>query len=378
MGQTMLIRNADGDYTPAHRSLLEFFVAYKFAAEIGILAPDFMELAKAQSYLKKVVSSNYTWSSYFSRKCDSKGDIEPAPCLEEFIPETITLLATTIGKESITDAICELLLDMVSPDKNKVKTRLLSLIRQTEGKSSEEVGILGGNIASILVRYDTQALRGQNIAGTNLIWADLSDADLTECNLECADLTRATFTNTKLVNASLRGANLTHISIINPGWISRIGLSSNSILAFDYRYRTDVLNSPKLPSGTRDNEVVVTLIEDEQSKWEQKIESIFFLKYAVDEGVIRLLTIEDRYLTIEIKTGRYLPNEEISLLRNWYGTDLADARGLDQRKVYFLRVLGALNLPNTSYNPYKDRGINRALLGKGGQSESESEYDLHP
>ena len=36
MGQTMLIRNADGDYTPAHRSLLEFFVAYKFAAELGV------------------------------------------------------------------------------------------------------------------------------------------------------------------------------------------------------------------------------------------------------------------------------------------------------------------------------------------------------
>lgn len=38
MGQTMLIRDADGDYTPAHRSLLEFFVAYKFAAELGVLA----------------------------------------------------------------------------------------------------------------------------------------------------------------------------------------------------------------------------------------------------------------------------------------------------------------------------------------------------
>jgi hypothetical protein len=36
MGQTMLTRNADGDYMPAHRSLLEFFVAYKFAAELGI------------------------------------------------------------------------------------------------------------------------------------------------------------------------------------------------------------------------------------------------------------------------------------------------------------------------------------------------------
>ncbi|WP_041740455.1 NACHT domain-containing protein, partial [Calothrix sp. PCC 6303] len=51
MAQTMLIRNANGDYTPAHRSLLEFFVAYKFAAELGVLAGDFIELAQAQSCL---------------------------------------------------------------------------------------------------------------------------------------------------------------------------------------------------------------------------------------------------------------------------------------------------------------------------------------
>jgi predicted NACHT family NTPase len=43
MGQTILIRNADGDYTPAHRSLLEFLVAYKFAAEAGVLKADFVE-----------------------------------------------------------------------------------------------------------------------------------------------------------------------------------------------------------------------------------------------------------------------------------------------------------------------------------------------
>lgn len=387
MGQTMLIRNADGDYTPAHRSLLEFFVAYKFAAEIGILAPDFMELAKAQSHLNEVLSSNYTWSSYFSRKCDGKGDIKPVPFLEEFIPETVTLLAETIGKEPLiankieigrADATLKLLLEMISPDKNKVNTRLLSLIKETKGKSSEEVGILGGNIASILIRYDRQALRGQNLAGTKLIQADLSNADLTECNLEYADLNRAILVDTKLVNASLQGVNLTQVRVIDPGWISSIGLGNNSQLNFDYRHRADALNSSELPSGVRDNEVVVTLIEDKQFKWEQKIKSIFFLKYAVDEGVIHLLTIEDRHLTIEIKTGRYLPNEEISLLRKWYGANLADARGLDKRNIYFLRVLGALNLPNTSYNPYKDGGINRALLGKGGQSESESEDDLHP
>ena len=37
MGQTMLIRNDEGDYSPAHRSLLEFFVAYKFCGGVGFV-----------------------------------------------------------------------------------------------------------------------------------------------------------------------------------------------------------------------------------------------------------------------------------------------------------------------------------------------------
>ena len=74
MGQTMLIRNADGDYTPAHRSLLEFFVAYKFAAELGALAPDFTELAQAQSCINNdAVPVDYTWSSYFYRQINAAG-----------------------------------------------------------------------------------------------------------------------------------------------------------------------------------------------------------------------------------------------------------------------------------------------------------------
>ncbi len=298
------------------------------------------------------------------------------------------MLAKTIGKEPLianrielekAGAILTLLLDIVSQNKIKVNTRLLSLIRETKGKSSEEVGILGGNIASILIRYDRQALRGQNIAGTNLIGADLSHADLTECNLEYADLNGATFINTKLVNASLQGVNLKNASVTRLDWIRSMGLSSNSKVVFYYSHLDDHFNNdPKLPSGVQDNEVVITLIEDEQFKWIQKIESIFLLNYERDKEVIRLLTIEGRHLTIEIKTGRYLPNEETSLLRNWYGADLADEIGLDEQNVYLLRVLGALNLPNTSYDPYNDIRINRALLDEADQSESESEDDLHP
>jgi predicted NACHT family NTPase len=66
MGQTMLIRNADGDYSPAHRSLLEFFVAFKFAAELGALAPDFLELAQMKSGIDRSLEPrDYTWSEYF-------------------------------------------------------------------------------------------------------------------------------------------------------------------------------------------------------------------------------------------------------------------------------------------------------------------------
>jgi hypothetical protein len=66
MGQTLLTRNDEGDYSPAHRSLAEFFVAYKFVAELGILHPDFIHIAQSQETIKHIDSAqNYTWSDYF-------------------------------------------------------------------------------------------------------------------------------------------------------------------------------------------------------------------------------------------------------------------------------------------------------------------------
>jgi predicted NACHT family NTPase len=86
MAQTMLIRNADGDYTPAHRSLLEFFIAYKLVAELGILADDFVEMAQMQSNLDaKLSPQSYTWSSYFNRVFDEAGNIVSIPPLGHFV-----------------------------------------------------------------------------------------------------------------------------------------------------------------------------------------------------------------------------------------------------------------------------------------------------
>jgi predicted NACHT family NTPase len=82
MGQTMLVRNADGDYTPAHRSLLEFFVAYKFAGELGVLADDFVEVVRnriggdretlALEFSEtKSRSQQFSWGEYFQSQKSS-------------------------------------------------------------------------------------------------------------------------------------------------------------------------------------------------------------------------------------------------------------------------------------------------------------------
>ena len=41
----MLVRDDDGYYRPAHKSLIEFFSAYKLAAAIGALKEEYVEAA---------------------------------------------------------------------------------------------------------------------------------------------------------------------------------------------------------------------------------------------------------------------------------------------------------------------------------------------
>ncbi|MCP4296100.1 MAG: NACHT domain-containing protein, partial [Proteobacteria bacterium] len=96
MGNTLLIRNDDGDYTPAHRSLLEFFVAFKAVAELGMLPPDFIVPVSLLSYTdndREPVSSD--WNTYFLRESDCGGEIKQVPPLKEFgAGDVDTVLAT--------------------------------------------------------------------------------------------------------------------------------------------------------------------------------------------------------------------------------------------------------------------------------------------
>lgn len=163
MGQTMLVRNADGDYTPAHRSLLEFFVAYKFAGELGVLADDFVEVVRnriggdeetiaLEFSENKSRSQQFSWGEYFQSHRDKTIALEK---LKSFKSESLQKLRNTVGRSPLTKAVLDLLVGMVNLTPltyegmgeqdspllageglgERSKSPLLEIIQATKGKS---------------------------------------------------------------------------------------------------------------------------------------------------------------------------------------------------------------------------------------------------
>jgi WD40 repeat protein len=193
MGQTMLIRNADGDYTPAHRSLLEFFVAYKFAAELGVLPADFTELvAPEQSCVNPDAEPRpYTWSNYCRLQAQKRNNNELIAPLKGFVAEDLGELRHSFGQAPLTKAVMDLLLPMVS---ETGVLPLLEIIEATRGKTESEVGYVGGNAATLLLKKEKTALEGKDLSSAVILGADFTKATLRHVNFAEANLTNSAFT----------------------------------------------------------------------------------------------------------------------------------------------------------------------------------------
>ena len=115
-GQTLLIRDSDGNYTPAHRSLLEFFAAYKFAAVLGLLPPDFATLAKQQRNVDpNKPALDQRWSEYFRASGET---LHP---LASFVPETAEHLNVAVARYWLPDAVLRFVAEMVSNNANAIE-----------------------------------------------------------------------------------------------------------------------------------------------------------------------------------------------------------------------------------------------------------------
>jgi WD40 repeat protein len=198
MGQTMLVRNEYGDYSPAHKSLLEFFAAYKIAAELGLLHKDFLEIAQQRSDIdRNSQPQSFTWSTYWQRTVGQKDNPKLITGLFDFTSESPESLRNTFGKYklSLFKTVLTLLLPMLK-SLDEVENHLLSLIDFTKDKSANDIGYLGGNAATVLVKRERTILSHKNLDYTNLCGADFNDARMVYTDLIGADMSETSLSKT--------------------------------------------------------------------------------------------------------------------------------------------------------------------------------------
>ena len=179
--QTMLHRDASGYYEFAHKSLSEYFVAFKFAAELGCLAPDFMK----------------TYCEAESKSCKIPID-----------KKNITGLVETFGEIVLTDgrmfAILKFLSEMMTKD---AAEQLWEVVNKTKGKTLEEVRYTGGN-AIILLLINGESFIGAKLEKCVLAGANMGGIDLTGANLRGTNLNEVNFSSSKLEGVDMSNADL--------------------------------------------------------------------------------------------------------------------------------------------------------------------------
>jgi Domain of unknown function (DUF4062)/NACHT domain/Pentapeptide repeats (8 copies) len=211
LSQTMLVRDDDGYYRPAHKSLIEFFSAYKLAAAIGALKEEYVEAAgKHANVNRNLQPAEQQWSVYFR----AIGGGQVLAPLARFAKESTEELDKTWAQIVFDDATREFIFLMCGQN---------ALLHNVKNQTSSDV--IESTIAgqALNVAAFSGDLRGADLAGAivrncylddcNLRTVDLSrlkwfDGRFKRVSLDCASLREASFRHTTFVDVTLRDADL--------------------------------------------------------------------------------------------------------------------------------------------------------------------------
>ncbi|MFJ1793191.1 NACHT domain-containing protein [Kitasatospora griseola] len=203
--QGMLVRNAEGDYGPSHKSLLEFLVALKFAGELGLLTGDFLDAVRVPDAAED--DGSRSWSEHFAAR-DAAGRL---PGLSAFAPEPAAALADTFGALEPNETVFEFLTTIVREHPGH-RDRLLELARASSSGTPllnclrllaatdghlMNAPLAGLDLTGFAARVDNRRV---SLAGSDLRGADLTLVDLHGADLSGADLTGAQLSPDVLVD----------------------------------------------------------------------------------------------------------------------------------------------------------------------------------
>src|SRR6185369_14949605 len=204
LSQTMLVRDDDGYYRPAHKSLVEFFSAYKLAAAIGALKEEYVEAAgKHANVNRNLQPAEQQWSVYFRATGDEGQVLAP---LARFVKESPEELEKTWAWVFLDDATSEFIFLLCGQS---------ALLHYVKNQTSSDVS--EGKVAARALEV---ASFSGDLHGADLAGAIVSDCRLRNCNLSNIDLSRSSlvggsFGRVSFDHASLRGASFRGITFID-------------------------------------------------------------------------------------------------------------------------------------------------------------------
>ena len=247
LSQTMLVRDDEGSYRPAHKSLIEFFSAYKLAAAIGALNDEYVEAARGHASVNdKWQPAGQRWSDYF--RAAGMGERVLAP-LAHFTKESSDELVNTWGRLSLDDATSELILLLCG------KHALLDYVKNQNSADEMEDQVAARAL-------EVTAFSG-DLSGTDLAGATLSGCRLRNCNLNGADLSGSTWSGgsielVSLDRALLRGTRFRKLDLVDVTF--RGADLSNSRFEEDVRLQVNVIGGVWCTRG--DEEILLTVLAD--------------------------------------------------------------------------------------------------------------------
>jgi uncharacterized protein YjbI with pentapeptide repeats len=286
--QTLLHRNAAGYYEFAHKSLAEYFVAFKFAAELGCLDPVFIHTYKEANNLR---------------------------CALPITKKTPTELANTFGAIPFGNPRMKVVSDLLNEIVNKeIDERLWELIYSTKNKIFEQLKFVGSNAATLLGRRDV-SFEKRDLSKTILEKVDLKGCDLSEAILKDCDLNHANLFGCRFSEDSLKMAKFNFV------YVTIILISEDKSDQEMHRRLSSLMQlSPRYKLHVKPLIIVKSVAEEEVAKEEQK-DDIIIVNGQLDRG-FNWASIRSQILKEKVFSHIGLFENEIEAISRYLNLDL--------------------------------------------------------